>query len=206
MARFRRAYRRRGMYRVRRRRSRYRRRWPSTRRDNKTYRFIQNVEKATVTATGAVQPVNYSFSLADCQQYATFDALFDQYRLKKVVFKIVPLQNVVDALNVSTEGLASVIDYDGSGPTTYTAATTYQTFKETQPMRRHTRVLYPKMLRQVYQSALSTGYEVTTGRFLDTLQPDIPHYGVTVIFPGGTSTNQKWKVICKYYLEFKNVR
>lgn len=188
------------------RRRSYRRRRYASRNDNKVYRFNQPFSKATVTANGSIQYFAYTFSLADLSQASSFDALFDQYRIRKIRFTCRPMQNVVDALNVSTNPVVSVIDYDGAGPSDYTSAANYQTQKITSPEQIHNRIFIPRVRREIYSSALSTGYETALPPWLDTLYTSIPHFGVHFIFPEGTSTNQTWIMEGRMYFECRNVR
>jgi len=151
------------------------------------------------------------FKLSDLPSVADFTALFDSYALLKVVLK---LKATVNQLNVGTNS-ASVfvpdfhcaIDYDSSIPASADAIRQYSTAKYCKANQDLTMVFRPRVLTQVYRSAVSTGYMVNkSGVWLDLDQTDIPHYGFVYFANPAVANNQfSYHMEATYYFKCKGV-
>lgn len=180
-----------------------------------------------ISSLGTITNYNagYNFKLQDCPNYAEYQALYDQYKITGINFKIMPkTDNVANAANSNTVSgfgqIITVIDYDDSVVSGLTRDDflQFQTVKVTGPTRKHTRFLKPKQLGIVYRASGTTGQAVVPARFLDMGLADIPHFGVKVWIDGPTRNpllgandiNSPLTVIydvyATYYFKCKNTR
>lgn len=146
--------------------------------------------------------------------FGEFQALFDQYKITRVKWSLIPRGNSSDITNgVATDagssvGVFSVLDYDDPAPlTSIGEACEYANMKMTRSTGTHTRTLKPKanmmMLTTTGASVPSgTGY----GGWLDTSYSNIPHYGIKFVLQQAPSQNQQFDLKIDYSIALKNVR
>lgn len=124
------------------------------------------------------------FTVADLPQIASFTALFDSYRINKVVVKFVPMQNNVPTVAVSaaganqngvTQDMETVIDYDDAVIlTSRAAALEYDTYKETPCWKTHKRVIVPSMSMEAFKTSGTTiGYIQKKKQWIDAAYTDV---------------------------------
>lgn len=183
---YRRTYRRRRPTNRRPRRAVYRRRLRSSRRPRlsalRTHHFkrtftLSPIATATTTVFGA-----YAFSLSDLPNYSEFTALYDQYRINKLVVRFVPNHNSseVGATKALME-FNSVLDFnDQTAPTALTQLYEYANWRMTRGNSIHTRVFSPAVLGVVstINATNFTGDQSKWKQWLATSQTDIEHYGI----------------------------
>lgn len=172
-------------------------------------------------STSDLSPAGY-FSIfstiAELPQQATFTALFDCYRINKVVYKFIPMANsITDSVGVGNlsstpQWLSTVIDFDDSTLLSSEASLLeYENFKQTGPYRKHIRSFVPAVSMDVYRTGGSTlGYTQTRKRWIDAANTDVPHYGVKGLINGPASQADQgqmaWKVYVTMYISFKQTR
>lgn len=159
-----------------------------------------------LVATGAA----YTFNLSAVTNSAEFSSLYDQYQIKGIKIELIPKHTEVIASTTVVQGnVHSVLDYDDSNtPIGLDTLLQYQNYRSTRMNRVHKRYLKPKVLHEIYRSAVSTGYAPKSNTWLDVAADSIPHYGVKFWFDGlpvGAATLY-YDVKTTYYLAFKNVR
>lgn len=175
------------------------------------------------TANNTPQP----FMLSQLPNVLEFQALYDAYKILKVVIQIIPSYNVVqnaDSNNLALiPGIHSVLDFNGqvpvsASPTLFTTnlnqLVQYSTYRYTRGGRIHKRVITPRMAENV-QSTTSGGVLTTvTGieaskRWIDTQQADVRHYGIILMSDRSgvpDVSSLKFTTKATYYLVFKNTR
>ena len=160
---------------------------------------------------------NDTFELNDFPQYLTYIALYEMYRIDKIVYSFKALNNVA-AVPASSAGFVSTlgmihsnIDYtDNVNPTSIQAMMNDNTYKGTPSNRAHTRTFRPKFLNDVGgavadQSKVgwlncysSDGVTVST----------VSHYGLKFAFEGGVAsaamTSFYVEPIVTIYMSFKD--
>lgn len=139
---------------------------------------------STGSVTGAQgYGINFQFNMLP--GYTDFTSLFDQYKIKKVVFSLIPkISEASLALgatnNSALVNLHSAIDHDDStAPTSINQLCQYESYKTTRGHNVHTRVLVPKI-------ELSNGASTSTPKayqWIDTADATVPHYGVKLWIP-----------------------
>lgn len=175
----------------------YRRKRPLIRRRRKIYRRRPRMMtksklgihhfKRTVILTGINTAITttfgvQNFSLNQLPDFTEFQNLYDQFRINKVVWKLVP--NVNSAESGAAQKLPqvhSVCDYnDSTAPTTLDELVQYNNYRMTMGSRIHNRKLTPAFLDNVYvtgatQRAGNPNYK----QWLSTSNStDVPHHGI----------------------------
>lgn len=174
--------------------SRSRRR--STVRVQGAHTFSRRCAALTEEMNGLYLARSYEVSLSDAVQHTDFSALFDQYRLTKVVFTIqmlnVPasLQPPNTAITLANGQTTNwhpkvwyVVDHDGG------ATETISTIKERQGVK--CRILRPDEMVKIsftpmcrtltYSTSSSTGYSPKNIK-IDMTDTNVEHYGLQVVF------------------------
>lgn len=176
------------------------------------YRCKQMAPPITVSwgASGIASQNAYSFQLNDLDQVTSWSAVFDQYRINKVVLHFRPVFNMTAAssVNTSTSYNYSVVDYDDASPAADTVLREYATCQVHMCTEQFTRTIYPRVAGGVYNGAF-TGYSlVPRSTWLDTSSPSIQNYGFKFNIesnPAGIN-GPCYYIDRTYYMEFKNVR
>jgi len=156
-----------------------------------------------------------AFSLQDLSQAATLTALFDQYRIDKVVVKFVPQAQALNVMNVaspnnSVPALYAVLDFDDATALTSLAAATQYDNVQIVPYGEGLDItVWPSNTPALYASGAFSGYEVQKAQWVDCANTAVGHYGikglVTSLLALSTS-NVVWDIYSKYYVSFRNTR
>lgn len=158
--------------------------------------------------------------LSDVPSYTEFTALFDQYKILKVVVKLMPRGNVSE--DAQQTGIAqssfaniwAVVDKDdNTAPASVAQILQYSKVKQRRTNQTLTLVFTPSQLREVYNNGITTGYGVDMKpKWLDCASPDVQHFGYKTLLEGpNCNTTFPSTVTCvydmkiTYYLAFKNV-
>lgn len=177
-----------------------------------------------VTSTGVTS--NYSggfaFRLSDLPNVSEYAALYDQYKITGIKFKVMPKSdNLAQAANSNTISgfgqIITVIDNDDAiAPTNKDDLLQYRTCKVTGPARKHSRYIVPKMLNTVYRTGLTSAYNSISCKWLDMSITDVPTYGIKLwidppVLNGLAATpyaalQVPYDVYATYYFKCKNTR
>lgn len=211
------------------RRMAVRRKWKSAqvkKRTNKLRRQVHlfkrtcNLGIVTSSVTGGIpSPIAqaYAFNLNQLPNVSEFTNLFDQYKITGAKLSFVPgasesLYSPISGTSTAN-GFArfhSVIDYDDTTtPPSEDAMLQYGSLKTTGPMQTHVRYIKPKILHEIYRSAIATGYAPRAADWIDVGTPDVPHYGIKVWCnapTSGTNTQISYTVYLTLYFACKNTR
>lgn len=152
---------------------------------------------------------NIEVKLSDVPNHTEFTALYDQYCIKGISFTLMPRYNV----NQPTAGTSqtpqtwSILDYDGSFPTTSTQMLQYQNLKMVPGTSYHKRFFVPAISNAIFNGTTPTAYSVKKRQWIDSANDTVPHYGATVMIPSVNMDSVScWDIKVTYYLAFKNVR
>lgn len=176
---------------------------------------------ASISALGVPAPVatGYAMSLSQLPNVGDFTGLFDQYKITGAKLTLTPALS--EGINSPLFGTAtslgfsrvhSVIDYDdNTAPASEDAMLEYGSHKSTAPFKTHSRYIRPKVLNEVYRSAITTAYAPKSSQYLDMTYTDVPHYGLKVWIsapntPLGTAGQISYKVYQTLYFTCKNTR
>lgn len=187
----------------------------------KVHRFTRtfNTNNAFTIATGAAGAgYAYAFQLNQIPNQDDFTRLYDQYRIRAIKWQLIPKQGLA-VLNSIPSGPAatapimpkifSVIDYDdATAPGGLDELLQYESVKYTRANKTHTRFLKPAIADEVFGSGITTGYAMRQNAWIDCNSNQVEHYGIRVWAEGSTTFTPPWNfdIMCKFYMEFKNVR
>lgn len=200
-------YARRGRKRMRRVRRKIRRRIRRVGRRNRVHHFKRMVTGQITAAAGVNTPNGLVFTLDSVTNYTEFSALFDSYRINKVVVKFVP-RTTDNGQGANERGnVYSVVDYnDNTALASVAAALERDTCRRTVATRVHTRVLRPACASATYKSVTSWGYAPTWKRWIDMSDPQVPHYGLKYLIDNRDDLSMVYDYFITYYMSFMNVR
>lgn len=199
---------------------------------NRPYLFCRT---CNVTAQGPIvwslntQSNVYNPTMGDIPNAAEFAALYDMWKLNKVVYhfesqigpKDMNLPSLTGAGGYSSNGLNGslkymrvVHDYNDSTPlANENAAYEYQNMKSHRVGTSFKVTLYPRILQEVYRSALTNGYESVKPKYFDTTETIVPHYGIKLFLgqctndvTDGNLLKSMYTITAKYYFSCKNVK
>lgn len=170
---------------------------PSRKLSLNTHRFSRYTSAATLEVTSTTQTDERQFKFEDLLGYSEFTALFDSYRIDKVVMMIQLVSNpdAFGPTNTSTPGQNAtanfypkwwyIRDYDGGGADSLAAIKERQGVKcfVLRPNVIKRIVIRPKVLIQAYYSSVSAGYLQQKGKsmFVDMANTAVPHYGLNSV-------------------------
>ena len=201
------------------------------------YRYKQSLDGSTIatgftgkilTQTGAAQTGGIVATLADVPQQAILTALYDEYRIVRVVIKMVPMVKgmmAIDSQYGTTAGsgvlgaannwglLYTIVDHDGAPPTTTAGFNQYQTVKKYRVLDGKTIVLNFKpsiLIGSQIAGGTITANQTRVSPWLDCQNNNVNHYlGAWYLEPygvQGATSAQIYQIEATYYLEFRNVR
>lgn len=147
------------------------------------------------------------FKLDQMPDVTSIKALYDQYRIRWVQVRFLPTFNVSDEDNATQSGcIYTVIDYDGDGPTNIDDFGQYKTLRSTRSYKVHTRFIRPRILREIYNNGITSGYEVAKpGVWIDTASSAVNHFGLHLGIDGGNTT-AILQIQIKMCVECRNVK
>lgn len=178
----------------------------------KTVKYDRIVQACNQTSFGAD-----TFELADIPEYASYIALYDKFKIQKVVITYRTLTNSSTIYQapgqITTTGFVhSYIDTtDGVAPGSLADMMNDSTYKITNGTRNHTRIIYPKFMVNVganVQGRSQSGWLNT--KLVDNVTTNtVSHYGIKFAFEGGTGqssayTSMIFEPIYTYYVAFKD--
>jgi len=187
--------------------------WSPAQVNLRIHRYIQHQDAPTSVQQAAVETDGaLAFQLNDLAQYATFTALYDQYRIRQLDVKMIPaITAYLDSTGGAAKGFNSrvwtAIDYDDATALTAVALREYTTVRENMGTDMICRSFVPHFALAAYSGAFNS-YANTIG-WLDCNSAGVQHYGFKWAIeaaPAATSVLQSWRFDVTYYFEFRNVR
>jgi len=153
---------------------------------------------STITLTNIEDSTGFSFAFNDVINSSEFSALYDRYRLDRVVVKLQLITNVNATWynNAASAGsnlpnglnwfpkVWSVIDHDDNN------AETIAQIKERsgckcrilEPNKTLVYNIKPAIAAMMYKTATTTGYGPKWGQWIDMQDVGVPHYGLKLAF------------------------
>lgn len=217
------------------RRNRFTRRFGRRKLSGKVHTFTRWVDYGLINSTTGTDPssdVSYSIGgvsfgtgtntrgvqLADLPNYTEFQNLFDQYKIYRVMVKILPMSNI----NGLTTGggnespyVRSALDYSDSVPFAAAAARTslqqYENFKMTPFWRQHVRTFRPRVSMFISDPSNPTtakfvGYTSSKAQWIDYANPYVGHNGMKFSIDYNASLEvANFRVMAKVWVACRNV-
>lgn len=190
------------------------------------FRYRQSVSGQTISGIAnnnisqLVGPQGFmaTFALQDTAQSATFTALYDSYRIRKVVLRLYPQKQyhvtpdtIVGGLPV-TGAILTAIDHDGGAvPAAIGDVMQYSTCQMQNVYTQDpiVRTVYPNPNGGVYNGVvIAQASNLSNTTWINCSQPGVPYNGIAIYVEGYASavTPQSWRIFADYYIEFKGVR
>lgn len=184
---------------------------------NTLYHYTRYMPAANISLTSDGIPLDLAWQLNNLNGYTDFTTLYDQYKITKVVLKIMLTNNPDGGTQINTTTVTGtnwypklwyIPDYDSGSSETLNSIRERQGVKckILRPNSTFTIVIRPKVLVQTYRTAVTTGYGPKS-MFLDITAPDVPHYGlkgvwdlqniVPAVAPFRVNIEQKFYFTCK---------
>lgn len=176
-----------------------------------------------IITQSATQAFNFGFEFTagDMSQWAFFAGLYDQYRINKIVFRLVPQANVnilgsgdSSGTDISSPAtVLSVIDYD-NGSTTLSTLSEYEEYANC----KMSPVVRAKSITRIWRPRVNIGALAAGGanvgavnkgkQWIDCGQSTISHHGIKFYIPMAPNAQalQAWSVFATYYISFRAVR
>lgn len=168
-----------------------------------------------VVTSGVTSYQGVAFTLGDLPDVTDFTALYDQYKISKVVVKWLPRGNQSDlgisgstALTGNISRMFSVLDFDDDAtPSSIDQLCQYQNMKITGTHQVHSRVFKPAVRIEAATGLGTTANIIKRDQWIDVTNTNIKHYGVKLaIQPPPNSASITYDAMVTMYLAFKNVR
>lgn len=149
----------------------------------------------------------YNYALQYLTSYSEFTALFDQYRIVRVETTFMPTITEISALGTFVNSyLLTAIDYDDSNTyTTVNDALQVATASITPLTKQVVRGFTPRCAIAAYSGTFTSYAQAPTMQWVDCASPGVQHYGLKTAIPL-TGSTQTWRVMHRYFLEFRRVR
>jgi len=171
----------------------------------------------TVSASGsATTQWSLGFTIADLPQVASFATIFDQYRIDKVVVRIMSRNNAVSMVNLTSPNLvnplhAIVVDRDDiSVLGSYQAVVQYDNCQVIQGDTSMDIELKPSITPAAYSSGAFSGYVIQdTDAWIDFANTSVLYYGIKgaiTQLTASSAQNWVWDINAAYYVSFRKVR
>lgn len=168
-------------------------------------------------STNANVFASWAFCLQDIANVASVGALYDQYRIDSILFRMRSKNNAISVYNTASPNNAAVgplvvIDRDdNTAPTTLTELHQYETCQDLTSQDSLDILIDPSITPSVFAAGAFSGYAVDdSGKYwLDLANTSIPHYGIKCGIPAlPTSTTNRfdWLVEAWYKVSFRNIR
>jgi hypothetical protein len=176
--------------------------------DNTVFKVQQDVTGFTTLTTSTSAPTfgSASFTLAQLDQYVSFQNIFDQYRLAEVeVWVFAQPDNSQTVENLLTSEIATVVDYDdNSNLTTFAQALDYPDATVTSLLQGHYKRFVPHIALGAYTSSF-VGFANFGPQWIDAASSTVSHYGLKLA-AAISAVATKVQIRTRLHFEFRNVR
>lgn len=186
---------------------------------NTKYSYTRFIPVSNLSLSSTNVPLNFEWTFNQLQGYTDFTGLYDQYRITKVVIKILLTNNpdagtLINATGANTTNwypkLWYIPDYDGGSSEDLNSIRERQGVKckILRPNSTFTIVVRPKILVQTYRTITTTGYGPKS-MYIDVNASDVPHYGLKGVWDLQNLTPLspfRVNIETKFHFTCKNVR
>ena len=191
----------------------------------KTHHFVERTEpqELVVANESAAVGLFKNFTLSQCLQVANYVAIFEYYRINKVVVEFrykgaeTPAYTTINGTSVQNNEIINEINpvlyfkvdhNDTTGDSLGTLKKSMRTKEKqlTNNSPNFSIVLKPAIQAESYKTAITTAYRPKWGQWLSTADDTVPHYGLKcyAVAGAGNSPNMgKIEVQTKIYFSCK---
>jgi len=146
-------------------------------------------------------------------QYASFQAIFDQYRIAMIEVTFLPRTNVIDnaaaAVTPGNSGLVySTVDDDDVAAFTVALAQQRNTTIVVPGYKKFTHTFVPHILSSSYNAGAGIlgSSQNLKAPWLNSATPTTAHFGVKAVWTPSTTGYYSYDIITRYHMQFRNVQ
>lgn len=182
---------------------------------NKVWSFRRHATNDNLTFTSVGTGGTLEFILNKVAGYAEFVAIFDAYRINKVVVKLRPVYTEVNintsantpaATAVPMFGIATDYDSVSTNPTSMAIIREYDNALVVPATKPITRSCVPRTAFPVYRDGVNWAYAQGNRRmWLDCKNTDVPHYGMVWFAEATINNTYRYEIEYIYYVSFKGL-
>lgn len=209
------------MFYQRKRKATNNRRGRPTKRRRTTYKRKRRADSTTIVSTSytvLLESVaelaangtyykSFTFNQSSDPEAAQWAALFDAYRINKVVIRCIPVCNTAAIGTAGVPAIVDVVDWDDSNlPGNFQGLLNYQTKRVHRGYAEWKRTIIPAVALQVYYGATGTGYGQRRRQWLDLANPTVPHYGYKIGLSGQPNQKYPLQIWATVYTQYKQKR
>lgn len=178
--------------------------WMRTKKD-KIYTVQKGVSFTSLSSSSTIDSAaSYTFSLSQIPEAASYQNVFDTWRISQVQVRFTPQSIGLNSTSISP--LSTAIDYDDSIVLSQASMLEYDTCMTTMTQREHVRTLIPRKAVAEYSGSAFTGYgQAVPGQWTDSNSANTPYYGLKAVIPVSGAA-QTYSVFAIITLQFKNTR
>jgi len=179
------------------------------RRDNGTFEFIQLQSLGIIlvgTNAGAVGSAIAFTAATHIQQFSSFAAVFDQYKIKTIEIWATPRGLGTSSTYLNSGRMYSVTDYDDANiPSNTAQMLQYQNVIAAPFGMGHYRKWTPHMALAAYSGAFTSYANVTAG-WIDVASPSVQHFGFKAMLDGTNAANDvQVEGLVRITVQFRNL-
>lgn len=166
-------------------------------RREKPHTLNRSANLGVITTTSSVAgTAAYTFSLSNLANASDISNLFDQYRILQVTVSITAITAG------ATGSIYTAFDFDDiSTPTGINSMLEYDTLQVSSSSIVTQRTFTPRVLSEVYNSAVNTAYSTIARPWLDSSYMAVPHYGLKVFIPITPGPTYNYQVVADFVLQ-----
>lgn len=173
---------------------------------NETFTQASTVQYYAGSTLGSLSP-----QMAFLDQYTTYGALYDQYRINRITWTFRPMYESANFTGTSIPPLLfTAIDYDDSTPLISLASIREYQDLETHSFETFSITIKPHASNALYNGTSFVAYGNIASPWIDCGSANVPHHGLKLAVTAGNGAGQTvfqyWFVTTVLDIEFRSVR
>jgi len=159
----------------------------------------------------------YAFRLLDLPNHADYQAMYDMYRIVKVIIHFIPFYNTCPVSGSTGQNKASILytakDYNSiDAPANADVVASYQTCKFSSTLEKHVRSIKPLLVAKTIppgaDAAQTLPYSPPNNVWINIDNDNEYYAGIKVALRASASggANNGFYVEAEYHVEFKNIK
>jgi len=175
---------------------------------NVPFNLIQTQAASGISLTSSTTVPTFTatnFTLSGLDQAASLQAVFDQYRIKMIEVSFHPRVSQESSTSANTGIFTTVVDVDDSTTlSSIGSANDFSTALTGRGFDSQVRTFVPHVAGAVYSGAF-TSFSNLTSPWIDTLSPNVQHYGIKTAW-SSTDSVYTFDASVRVWYQFRNVR
>lgn len=158
-------------------------------------------------AGGTFGPALFAVALQDCTNFQSYRDLYEEYSIRRVVIKNIPLQTVgvVPTVTHPRGMFYWTRNRFGEPPPSFSTLKADNTVRRIPGFRTVSISYVPNILNEVFETTLLTDYAIKYRPWLRTVNAAVPHYGITTAYELGPINSNVYEQYVYVYIAFRHV-